>query len=145
MLTIDDQISALNTARAHRMPEGLLAFDVFFPDYSLLAQPSDKETLDVEWRDPDNDGHVVRRYFRRTMVDFLQQHFGGEFIFRTFDEDRVIKEERSQFTMSYYTYPHLLLLFRQCRFEVAGQYGGFMGEPIDICKEMVFLLRLLQP
>jgi SAM-dependent methyltransferase len=141
MLTVDDQISALNAARSHLMPGGFLAFDVFFPDYSLLLQPSDKEILDVEWRDPGNDGQVVRRYFRRTSVDLLQQHFGGEFIFRTFENDRVIQEERSQFTMSYYTYPQLLLLFRQCRLEIAGQYGGFTGEPINVCKEMVFLLR----
>jgi|WetSurMetagenome_2_1015567.scaffolds.fasta_scaffold10622_4 SAM-dependent methyltransferase len=141
MLTIDDQSSALNAARAHLMSDGLLAFDVFYPDFALLLQHSDKETLDVEWHDSDNESQVVRRYFRRISVDLLQQRFEGEFIFRTFEHDRVINEDRSQFTMGYYTYPHLLLLFRQCGFEVAEQYGGFSREPIDICKEMVFLLR----
>jgi len=141
MLAIEDQINALNVARAHLMPEGILAFDVFYPDYSLLLQPSDTETLDLEWHDPHNEGQIVRRYFRRINVDLLRQRFEGEFTFRVFEEDRVIKEERSQFTMCYYTYPHLLLLFRQCGFEVVEQYGSFTGDPIDICKEMIFLVR----
>ena len=141
MLTIEDQVSALNAARAHLLPGGLLAFDVFYPDYSLLLQPSDKETLDLEWHDPDNEERIVRRYFRRIRVDFLRQRLEGEFIFRVSEENRVVKEERSQFTMGYYTYPHLLLLFRHCGLEVAEQYGSFTGDPIDICKEMIFLVR----
>jgi SAM-dependent methyltransferase len=141
MLTLEDQISALNAARAHLTTDGILAFDVFHPDYSLLVQPSDQEKLDVEWPDPDNSGQVVRRYFRRTGVDFVRQLFKGEFVFRTFQGDRVVREERSPFTMCYYTYPHLLLLFRQCGLEVVEQYGSFAKEPVDIGREMIFLLR----
>jgi SAM-dependent methyltransferase len=141
MYAIGDQINALNAAKAHLLPEGILAFDVFYPDYSALLQPLGKETLELEWRTPDDAGHVVRRYFRRIRVDFLQQYFEGEFVFRTFDGDRIIKEERAQFKLGYYTYPHLLLLFRHCGLEIVEQYGSFKREPIDICKEMIFLLR----
>jgi SAM-dependent methyltransferase len=141
MLTVADQIRAVSAARAHLMPGGFLAFDVFYPDYSVLLQPSGDETPDLEWRVPDKEGQVVRRYFRRLWVDFLRQHLEGEFIFRTFEEDRVIREERSQFTMCYYTYPHLLLLFRHCGLEIVEQYGSFAGDPIDICKEMIFILH----
>ncbi len=141
MYTIEDQISALNAAKAHLLPEGILAFDVFYPDYSALLQPLGKETLELEWSAPEEAGHLVRRYIRRTGVNFLQQYFEGEFVFRTFDGDRLIREERSQFKLGYYTYPQLLLLFRHCGLEVLEQYGGFKREPIDICKEMIFLLR----
>lgn len=142
MLTIEDQISALHVARNHLMPDGVLAFDVFYPNYSLLLQQSDTETVDAEWPDPENEGQIVRRYFRRISVDFLHQSFEGEFIFRTFAMGQVVKEDRSRFTLGFFTYPQLLLLFRHCRLAVAEQYGGFSRESIDICKEMVFLLRL---
>jgi SAM-dependent methyltransferase len=141
MYTIEDQVSALNAARAHLLPEGVLAFDVFFPNYSALLQPSGEETLDLEWQLPENGGQVVRRYFKRTKVDFLRQYFEGEFIYRSFDGDQLFKEERADFKLGYYTYPQLLLLFRHCGLEIVEQYGNFKRESIDICKEMIFLLR----
>lgn len=142
MYTIEDQVSALNAAKAHVMPDGVLAFDVFYPNYTMLLQPSGEEVFDVQWWPiPGNREHVVRRHFRRTKIDFLQQHFEGEFIYRTFEGERLIKEERAPLKLGYYTYPHLLLLFRHCGLEVVGQYGDFTGEPIEICKEMIFILR----
>ena len=142
MYTIEDQISALNAAKAHLLPDGILAFDVFYPNYTMLLQPLGEEMFEVEWRPvPDKPESVMRRYFRRTKVDFLHQYFDGEFIYRTFEGDRLIKEERAPLKLGYYTYPHLLLLFRHCGLEVVEQYGDFTGEPIDICKEMIFLLR----
>jgi SAM-dependent methyltransferase len=141
MYTVDDQVSALSTAKAHLRPDGLLVFDVFFPNFSMLLQPPGDEMLELEWPAPQGAGHVVRRYFRKTGVDLLRQYFEAEFSFRTFDGDRLINEERMPFKLGYYTYPHLLLLFRQCGLEVVEEYGSFKKEPIDICKEMIFLLR----
>ncbi len=141
MYTIEDQISALNAAKAHLLPDGILAFDVFYPNYSMLLQPTDEEMFDVQWYPQNDPTHVVRRFFRRTRVDLLRQYFEGEFIYRTFDGDRLTQEERSPLKLVYYTYPHLLLLFRHCGLEVVEQYGDFTKEPIDICKEMIFLLR----
>jgi SAM-dependent methyltransferase len=141
MYTIEDQISALNAAKAHLAAKGLLAFDVFYPNYAALLQPPGEETLELEWPVPGHAGQVVRRYFRRTKVNFLEQYFEGEFVYRTFEGDRLINEERADFKLGYYTYPQLLLLFRHCALEVVEQYGNFKREPIDICKEMIFLLR----
>lgn len=142
MYTIEDQISALNAAKAHLLPDGILAFDVFYPNYTMLLQPPGEEMFDVQWwPDHEKPGYVIRRFFRRTRVDFLQQYFEGEFIYRTFDGDRLINEERAPLKLGYYTYPHLLLLFRHCGLQVVEQYGDFNREPIDICKEMIFLLR----
>jgi len=45
---------------------------------------------------------MIRRYFVRHRVHRLQQHFEGEFIFRTYQEKQLIAEERSPITMSYY-------------------------------------------
>ena len=88
---------------------------------------------------------MIRRYFVRHRVHRLQQHFEGEFIFRTYQEKQLIAEERSPITMSYYTYPHMLLLFKYCGLDIVEAYGSFAKEPIDICQEMIFVLRPIAP
>ncbi len=144
LYTIDDQISTLNNARRHLTPDGVLAFDVFFPDFAKLLEPLGEEKLDLEWRVPGRPDRVIRRYLRRTKVDLLNQFFEGEFVYRTFDMEMLIEEERAPLKLGYYTYPQLLLLFKQCGLQVAEQYGGFRKEPIDVCKELIFVLRALQ-
>ncbi len=141
MYTVDDQIAALTSARNHLTPDGILAFDVFHPDYTLLLEPLGKEVLELEWQVPEKPGLTVRRYFKRTAVHFLQQLFEAEFVFRTFDGERLVAEERAPFRMSYYTYPQLLLLFRVCGLQIVEQYGSFAKDPIEVRKEMIFLLR----
>jgi SAM-dependent methyltransferase len=141
MYTVDQQISALMAAKKHLLPDGVLAFDVFCPNYPILLEPAGGESLEMEWPASDAQGHVVRRYFRRTKVDLVRQYFEGEFIFRTCAGREVVKEERSAFKMAYYTYPHLLLLFRHCGLEVVEEYGSFSREPIDAGKEMIFILK----
>jgi len=47
--------------------------------------------------------------------------------------------------MSYYTYPHMLLLFKYCGLDIVEAYGSFAKEPIDICQEMIFVLRPIAP
>lgn len=141
LYTVGDQVRALETARAHLAPGGLLAFDVFFPDFSRLLEPSLGEHLELEWNDPDDAGVVIRRYFRRTAVDFVHQYFEAELVYRTFRGSEMIREERAPLKMGYYTYPHLLLLFRLCGLEVVEEYGGFRKEPIEARRDMVFILR----
>jgi SAM-dependent methyltransferase len=141
MYSIDDQIRAMNTAKKHLMPDGVLAFDVFCPDYSMLLQTSGEEMFEVEWPAADDSRRVVRRYFKRTRVDLVRQYFEGEFIFRTCEGEQVIAEERSTFKMGYYTYPQLLLLFRHCGLEVVEEFGSFGREPVEIGRELIFILK----
>jgi hypothetical protein len=98
------------------------------------------EKPDFEWADPEVPGRIVRRFFVRESVDKLNQVFSGQFIFRVFEGDQVIAEEREQIQMSYYTYPQFLLLFELCGFRVLEEYGSFAREPIGICREMIFVL-----
>jgi SAM-dependent methyltransferase len=141
MYTVDDQISALTRAGEHLRAGGLLVFDVFYPIFSKLDEKMDEEELDSEWVDPDNPQRTVRRYFVRHSLNRLQQYFEGEFIFRTYQGDELVAEERSPLAMSYYTYPHMLLLFKHCGLEIVEEYGSFDRDPIDICREMIFVLR----
>jgi SAM-dependent methyltransferase len=145
LYTIDDQISALRCAKDHLQPDGWLTFNVFYPDFRALDGAVETEALDAEWSDSDHPERTIRHYFVRHRVNRLQQYFEGEFIFRTYDAGRLMAEEHAPFTMSYYTYPHLLLLFKYCGLEVVEAYGSFDKEPIDICKEMIFVLRPITP
>ena len=141
LYTIDDQISALHCAKAHLQSDGLLTFNVFYPNFRMLDEVMETEVLDAEWVDPANPQRMIRRYFVRHRVHRLQQYFEGEFIFRTYQEKQLIAEEHSPITMSYYTYLHMLLLFKYCGLDIVEAYGSFAKEPIDICQEMIFVLR----
>lgn len=141
MYSIEDQISALTRAKEHLQRKGLLAFDVFYPDFKKIGDDADVEVPDAEWTDPENPQRIVRRSFLRHGLNRLQQYFEGEFIFRTYEGDTVIEEERSHLKMSYYTYPHMLLLFKICDLEIVDEYGSFENDPISICREMIFVLR----
>ena len=65
--------------------------------------------------------------------------FQGDFIFRTYRGDQLVKEDRSTLNMSYYTYPQVLLLFKATGFKIVEEYGSYDKEPISICKEMIFV------
>ena len=49
LYTIDDQISALHCAKAHLQPDGLLTFNIFYPNFRMLDEVMETEVLDAEW------------------------------------------------------------------------------------------------
>ncbi len=140
LLTVEDQIAAFRMIRRHLLPDGCFAFDAFYPQYHLLDQDLHVERPDLEWPDPSMPGRIVRRFFVREQVDKLNQVFSGQFVFRVFEGDTLVSEQREPLRMSYYTYPQFLLLFEMSGFRVLEEYGGFNKEPIGICKEMIFVL-----
>lgn len=142
MYTLEDQIRALSAAKRHLAPDGLLAFNVFFPYYPAFYKDLGREITDLSWKDPGNPKHTVTRYFIRHKVDMLNQWFTGEFIYRTRAGKRVVKVDRAPLKMNWYTYPHMLLLFRECGLKIYKEYGSFKKEPISACKEMIFLLKI---
>ena len=140
LYTVADQITAFRAIRKHLLPDGRFAFDAFYPKYEMLDADMHVEKPDFEWADPEVSGRIVRRFFVRESVDKLNQVFSGQFIFRVFEGDTVIAEEREEIQLSYYTYPQFLLLFELCGFRVLEEYGSFAREPIGICREMIFVL-----
>jgi SAM-dependent methyltransferase len=146
MHTISDQVAALKTAAAHLQENGRVAFDVFYPKFELLTEGLGEEKLELAWADPSVPGRVVRRYFRRDSVDKIQQVFTGTFIFRTYEDEKLVREETDSLRMSYYTYPHLRALFLLAGLEIVEEYGSFSKAPLDnAATEMIFILRRLGP
>ncbi len=142
MYTVEDQLNAFKRAKKHLDPQdGLLAFNVFYPNFNLLDQEMKEEVFDVEWADPLNLKRVIRRYFIRYSVNKLEQYMEGAFIYKSFEGNKLVKEEKTPLKMSYYTYPQFLLLFESSGLEIVHEYGSFDKAPIDICQEMIFILR----
>jgi SAM-dependent methyltransferase len=142
MFTIEDQLSALRTAAAHLDENGLLAFDVFYPRFDLLAAGIGEEKLELEWPVPGDPHKIVRRFFKKESFDKIHQIFTATFIFRTYVGDKLLHEETEPLKMSYYTYPHLKALFQLAGLNSIEEFGSFARAPLDNSSgQMIFVLK----
>jgi SAM-dependent methyltransferase len=48
LYTVADQIATFRTVRKHLLPDGLFAFDLFYPNYRALDENLGEERLDLE-------------------------------------------------------------------------------------------------
>lgn len=142
MYTVEDQLAALNTAAFHLEDDGILAFDVFYPRFDSIYSKIGEEFMELEWSSKSGDGKVVRRFIRKESMDKINQNFNATFIFRTYQNGKLIQEETEPLKMSYYTYPHLRALFLLAGLEIVEEYGSFARTPLDnSAQQMIFLLR----
>ncbi len=142
MYTVEDQISALSTAAFHLDDGGILAFDVFYPLHDLLFAGVGEELLEIEWPSVTDEKRTIRRYFRKEAVDKIQQTFDATFLYRTYQDGKMVAEETAPLKMSWYTYPHLKALFMLTGLEIVEEYGSFARTPLDnTAEQMIFLLR----
>ena len=140
MFTVADQVAALKSAAAHVAKEGILAFDVFFPKFERLLSRIGEEQLETEWSPASET--IIRRYYRKDALDKINQSLSLTFIFRTYRNGELIREESEPLKMSFYTYPHLRALFLMAELEPIAEYGSFARTPLDDkAEEMIFLLR----
>ncbi len=96
----------------------------------------------MEWTDASDPSKMVQRYFRKESLDKVNQNFSLTFIFRTWQNGKVISEETEPLKMSYYTYPHLRALFLLTGLEIVEEYGSFAKTPLDNdAQEMIFVLK----
>ena len=145
MHTLEDQILALKSAAAHLNERGVLAFDVFYPKFEVLHVGIGEERLEAEWSPASEPQTLIRRFYRKELVDKINQTFTLTFIFRTYRNGQLELEETDPLKMSYYTYPHLKLLFLLAGLEPIAEYGSFDKTALDNkSNEMIFLLRRVQ-
>jgi len=142
MHTLVDQVAALKTAVAHLTDGGHLVFDVFYPRFELIPAGNGEEILELEWHLDDNPQKIVRRSFRKESYDKIAQTFSATFLYRTYYDEKLVKEEAEPLKMSYYTYPQMQALFAISGLEIVEQYGSFKKAPLDNdATDMVFVLR----
>ena len=146
MHTVEDQVSALTSAALHLTESGILAFDVFYPKFDVIAAKIGEEVLELEWTSDPDSKEIVRRYFRKESVAKIDQIFYFTFIYRTFRGGELIREETEALQLSYFTYPHLRALFLLAGLEPVAEYGSFAKAPLDnSAEQMIFLLRRVRP
>ncbi len=142
MYTVEDQVKALQTAAFHLRGNGILAFDVFYPKFERLVGGTGEEFLELEWPSRSDPAKVMRRYFLKDSVDTVHQTLSATFLFRTYEGEKLIQEEREPLKMSYYTYPQMQALFLLTGLEIVEEHGSFAKEPLDNdATEMIFLLK----
>jgi len=127
---LDDQLAALVTAKAHLMPGGRLAFDVFYPHYQRLLGGIGEALEELTWTDPQDPTRRVTRYFRKQAVDVVNQYFVGEFLLRWRAVDGpadgpVLEEAAMPFQMSWYTPTQMQLLLRLAGLRIVESFGSF--------------------
>jgi hypothetical protein len=142
LYTVEDQRAALCSAAFDLASDGLLAFDVFYPRFESLVPGVGEEVLELQWTREDDPATTVRRYLRKESIDKINQNFTAHFIYRTYRDDTLIKEETALLKMSYYTYPHLRALFLLSGLDIVEEYGSWEKTPLDNdSKQMVFVLQ----
>jgi len=142
MHSVEDQVAALKTAAFHLASGGVLAFDVFYPRFESLFSGVGEEVLELQWTIKDNSHTNICRYLRKETVDKIAQNFTATFIYRTYQDGKLVSEETAPLKMSWYTYPHLRSLFLLAGLEIVEKYGSANKAPLDNqATEMFFVLR----
>jgi hypothetical protein len=100
MFTLKDQLRALKTAASHLARRGTLAFDVFYPKFDAMASGIGDEVQELEWSESGDPARVVRRFFRKDSVDKIHQKFNFTFLFRSYEGERLVREESEPFALS---------------------------------------------
>ena len=130
------------SAGCHLADRGILAFDVFNPRFEKILSGVGYEYLEDEWLAQDGSGRTFRRFFVKDALDMVHLNLSGRFIYRLYDGERVVTEEVHPLRMSFYTYPHLELLFAAAGLEIISEFGSFDRRPLGPdAPEMIFLLK----
>lgn len=138
LITRDDQLRWLRNVARHLAPGGRLLFDVFQPDFKLLAMSSERVEVDRS----DNLGRSIRRY-ARTSADFSTQTISitMRWVYREGDDER--EESAGSFQFHWYTRPEIEALLEECGFEILHFWGSFQCEPFnDQSKDQIVVARL---
>lgn len=125
LLRRDDQRRWLRNVRRHLADDGNLVFDVFQPDYKLMAAAGD---FAVDAQYTDRTGLPLRRSVRVTHR-FAEQIMDAEFRWEVFRHSGWQVESQGVCTMRWYTRGELENLLELEGFEVLEYWGSFRRDP----------------
>jgi SAM-dependent methyltransferase len=144
LLTVADQLACLDRVRAHLLPGGRLAFNVFNPDPAVIAawrgdHRGSLERLDAN--EGDSSGRTV--HWQTNVYDTARQELDHtRLVEELSDEGAVISRVYRNLRLRYvfrYEIEHLLA---RADFTVEALYGWFDRRPFtDTSDEMVWLAR----
>jgi SAM-dependent methyltransferase len=140
LISVDDQMAALQCIRDHLEAGGRLIFDIFHPDLGRLAgNGPDQEIEDTPAFDM-GDGRRLRRTYRVTGRYPAKQYSDVELIYYVTDLNGVTARHVQAFPMRYLFRYEVLHLLERAGFRVAALYGNFDKSPLsDDSPEMIFV------
>jgi len=123
LLTLDDQLAALDRTLQHLNPGGLLLLDLFNPDLSRLLEPPGQLTLEKVMTDPES-GHRLLKYHARRL-DRGQQIMHVTYVIDDVDDQGHVHRTLFPFSLRYLFRAELELLLRHAGFQVEAVYGSY--------------------
>jgi SAM-dependent methyltransferase len=140
---IDDQLAFLDSVARHLAPGGRLAFDVFNPNFTVLASADGIEREDTpETKLP--DGRSFRRAGRVVRVRWIDQVSEIELLYYISGGNGKVERNVMSFDMRWYLRAELVHLLTRTGFRVRAIYGDFDRSPLTdkspeqiVCAERV--------
>jgi SAM-dependent methyltransferase len=124
LLTVEDQLDALERVHNALAPDGAFVFDVFVPSFDVICERYGAwQTREREYR---GETHEVRT--RSRLVDEVEQHFAVETEVSAPDGEQVVGDE---FRLKLLPKREIELLARLSPFDEWAVAGGFEKETIE--------------
>jgi len=127
LLTVEDQINALNSLRNHLKPDGNLIITLFVPGKDLFDQRSD---IFYHLRDSRyTEGYGYRSLHHRTEFDHHNQLLHTQISITEHVDDYLISKRYANFTLRYLYTDEARYLFKYCGFRIEEITGDYDGTP----------------
>ncbi len=147
LLTVEDQLAALQCVRRHLKPNGRLALDIFDPNLHYIVEhlnyggPALARQMGLDYLDPQTGQRVLVWSSRR--YDPPQQRIEEERLFERLDEEgRVVERRYRTLTLRWIYRWEMEHLLARAGFEVEALYGGFQKEPFtEMGQDLVWIAR----
>lgn len=123
MMTVEDQLAALDSVYQHLNPGGLLLLDMFNPDPERLLDARGQVVLDKVVADPDTGQPLLK--FQSQVVDLEEQIMHTTLMWDRVDAEGVVRRTLFPFSLRYLFPGELDLLFRHAGFELEAVYGSY--------------------
>ena len=139
LLTVEDQVRALDKIKQHLAPGGKLIFNVFVPDLDMLVQEGDVPYHHRDVTDPDTGARLV--VWHQSGYDNHNQLINARAIVEELDELGVVRRRLYRdFQLRYVHRWEMHHLLTVCGYEVMDLFGDFDRSPFDeTSTEMVWV------
>ena len=137
LITIEDQLNALNSIYNVLEPGGRLIFDVFYPDLRRITHPVENV---LEYDGEYMPGHKLQRY-SSTNYDNFNQILDIKFKF-IWEEDGMQKTDTFSTPLRYFFRYELENLVGRTKFKLENIYGNFNRDELSSrSSEQILILR----
>ncbi len=141
LLTVEDQVRALQSIRRHLLPDGKLMFNIFVPDLSMVVEAGDTSRHLFDVTDPETGASYVLSH--QSAYDTHNQIISVRMIIEELDGDGAVSRKLYRDYQLRYSYRwEMYHLLRSNGLEVEALYGDFDYSDFDEnSEEMVWAAR----